>query len=142
MKYRLLIGGVLLAGSAAAAAAASTSAAALAARGVVRVRVRAENPQAAIVRMSVVEADTLRGVVQELPLPIDIELTGLTVRVRFDPMNRAIVTTTTAEFWYGDLRVTRGEVTGVGADIQVERGGLAIRTAARSGAVIPLAQQP
>ena len=55
---------------------------------------------------------------------------------------RATVTTTTAEFWYGNVAVTRGEVTGVGTDVPVERGALAIRTSARGGAVVPLSPQP
>jgi hypothetical protein len=92
--------------------------------------------------MTVLEADSLRGAVREVRLPLDIEIRGLTVRVRIDPLSRATVTTTSAEFWYGELRVTRGEVTGVGADIQVDRGSLAIRTAPRSGTVVTLAPQP
>ena len=117
--------------------------AAPAATGVARLRVLAENSvQPATVRVSYLEADTLRGVVQELDLPVDLEVPGLTVRVRIEPLNRALVTRTTAEFWYGSLFVTRGEVTGVGADIQVDRGALAMRTAPRGGSVTPLSPQP
>ena len=109
----------------------------------VRLQIRAANPeQRPFVRVTFVAADSLRGAVRELPLPVELDVRGLTVWVQVEPLNRAIVTTTVAEFWYGGLPVTRGEVTGVGAELQVEQGNLVIRTSPRHGAIVPLSTQP
>ena len=111
--------------------------------GYVRLQIRAASPeQRPIVRVSFLESDSLRGVVRERPLPVDVNVPGLTVRVRVEPLIRTTVTTTVAEFWYGALPVTRGEVTGVGAELQVEQGNLVIRTSPRHGTIVPLATQP
>ena len=111
--------------------------------GYVHLQVRSANlEERPVVRVTFVESDSLQGSVRELPLPVDVNVPGLTVRVRVEPLVRTTVTTTVAEFWYGALPVTRGEVTGVGAELQVERGNLAIRTSPRHGSVVPLGPQP
>ena len=142
MRDRLPSYTVLLAACLIAVAAGSPTSSAAGA-GYVRLQIRAANPEERpIVRVTTFESDPVRGVVREHPLPVELQVPGLSVRVQVEPRNRATVTTTVAEFWYGGLPVTRGEVTGVGAELQVEQGNLVIRTSPRHGAIVPLATQP
>jgi predicted secreted hydrolase len=99
----------------------------------VRLRIRPENGSTVRrVRLSyVVAPDSILAPAREMPVPLDLDIPGRTIRVQVEALNRAQVTTTTAEYWYGRLLVTRGEVTGVGAEIQVHQGGVAICTTAR-----------
>jgi hypothetical protein len=84
----------------------------------------------------------MKGRVEEVRAPIALTVPGMVSRVRIEPLNRAAITTITAEFWHGALLVTQAAVTGVGAHIQVDRGALTIRTDAPGITVSPLAQAP
>jgi hypothetical protein len=81
-----------------------------------------------------------RGV-QEMELPFDMVVPSQTVRVQIEPVNRALKTTTVAEFWWG-IPLVQGTVTGIGADVQLYERSLVMRTAGPASGVRPLEPQP
>lgn len=81
-----------------------------------------------------------RGV-QEVDLPFTMVVPGQTVRVKIEPMNRALKTTTEAEFWWG-IPLVQGTVTGIGADVQLYERSLVMQTAGPESGVRPLEPQP
>ena len=109
-----------------------------------RLQVTALKPAAAgRVRVTFLEGPKAlrdRGV-QEVDLPFNMVVPSQTVRVQIEPVNRALKTTTVAEFWWG-IPLAQGTVTGIGADVQLYERSLVMRTAAFESGVRPLEPQP